>query len=145
MKAKLALYFMPKIRQGRNGMAKAMKLLMLLLASGLMSAPAHGECYSWVELDGYSFSRFSKEYGPSCEPSSVDSRTARNGEGELRRTYEEMWEECHSNVESEWKCPVFWEWSNVNQVRSTWQRQISACQQRMTNQYRKYKGKMCWH
>ena len=127
-----------------NGMAKAMKLLMLLLASGLMSAPAHSECYSWVELSGYNFSSFSGERGPSCEPSPVDSRKVNNYEAALWRTYEEMWEECRSSVNSEWNCPVIWEWNNVNQVRSTWQRQVSACQQHMTNQYRKYKGKMCW-
>ena len=143
MKAKLVFRSMPKMRQGRNRMAKAMKLLPLLLAGGLMSAPAHGECYRWVDLSGYNFSSFSGGH-VSCEPSPVASRTAWNSDGELRLAYEEMWEECRSSVNSEWNCPVVWKWNNVNQVRSTWQREVSACQQRMTNQYRKYKGKMCW-
>ena len=147
MKPKLVFCFMPKMRQWSNGMAKAMKLLMLLLASGLMSAPAHSTCYTWIDLGNFEFQEFSGHYAQGngyaiCRPSSVNAQVA-SDEDELWSFYNSAFESCHSNVEFEWGCPVRHRWNNVNQVHSAWQRALAECKQFFTNQYNKYKGRMC--
>ena len=146
MKQKLVFYFMLKMRQWSNGMAKAMKLLMLLLASGLMSAPAHSECYNTPYLGGYNFTSYGR--GPSCGPMSIITRDFDGynwvSEDGLWKAYKEMRSACHSHVSNYWNCPVRNRWNNVNQIHSTWQREVRACQQKMDNQYNKYKGKMCY-
>ena len=151
MKLKLAFCSMPKMRQGRNGMAKAVKLLMLLLASSLVCAPAHSECYTRVGLAGYVFTAFNDEHGlPVCNPGSVRARAsdhpwyAIDNADKLREAYEDMRRECRSTVAFVWKCPVWRKLKNVNQIHSTWNREIAACLQHVNNQYKKYNGRMCY-
>ena len=138
MKPKLVFRFMPKMWQGRNGMAKAMKLLMLLLVSGLISAPAHGECYTEVGLGEYRFQKFGW-----CEPFSVGPWNGIDDAAELRSAYESMWDSCYGNIKFKWSCPVNQRYRNANQIQSAWQRQIAECRQFVTNQYNKYNGRMC--
>ena len=130
-----------------NGMAKAMKLLMLLLASGLMSAHAQSRCYTAVGFPGYIFSKFNYPQTLSCQPReifplNVGSLGEITNEDKLWEEYEARWEACKID-DFYWNCPVRHQWKDVNRVHSTWNRESAACRQHMTNYYNKYKGRMC--
>ena len=137
MKPKLAFYFMPKIRQGRNGMAKAAKLLPLLLIGILMNMPAYGSCYPSVRFE-YNFTKFTL-----CQPAGINELAI--AETFLYSTYSNAHNACHHNVRVAWQCPVpvRSRLKITNQIHSTWNREMAACQQHMNNLYERTQGRMC--
>ena len=136
MKPKLVFYFMPKIRQGRNKVAKVMRLLPLLFAASLACAPAHGNCYNFATSPTYQFSRIG-----ACAALSVSFTGT--SESNLHFVYNNAYDACRMRVFNVWQCPVNHKYRNVNQMHSTWRNELAACQQTMTNAYNRFRGRMC--
>lgn len=128
------------LQKSRPRIMKAITCMALSIGV-LISAPAHSGCYDVAHFGSFEFSKFG-----FCSPSTVSGSTgtyAPRHELDLNKAYEYLWGQCHSAVNFEWSCPVHQKYTNAPQIQNTWKREVGQCRQYFTNQFNRYKGKMC--
>lgn len=143
MKLKFVFCFIPKMRQGWNGMAKAIKFLPLLLASSLVCVSAHSSCY-----DDASFGRFKDfTHTNECGPAWVAHNVFQNiySQDDLVDYHESFMRDCVEHVRAVWDCPAYNQYSpnHINQIHNRWKAEINQCKAHITNEFNQYNGRMC--